>query len=437
MSGVREYRRSAPAPKPARYGILAADSGGLTDGRRYVELRDQERGTFVRAVEDLDGVRETVVWVHESAAQVMDLADRTTGGNSGWGWVVRGGAKAIHLAPAWNLPGFMNCADGGDLGVAAQAFADATGLGLVISAGRTIHQLITGSAHRARRSIGPAELEPEIAWANSAYFVEAFEYWTAPLPSSGWLRFFDRSGSYLSAWSGTILSDGIWCHVTDPPDAGPGPESSRPVGYSLVELGEARRVLEDRPDPFKRWGTKGPVWLTTPLLQLAVDLAGRPLEVLEAWWVDGQCRALDGPGQTLRDGRASLLARAGGSAAHAAALAALKDGYATATAWFEFGPRAPEPLGRPYWRRAVIDRFVANTYRALSRCEPAPLVWGHVDTAGFVLGAPSDVPAGMRLGTELGAWKPAGRALDLAQLGAGPLEGREVGLKDLLAIANG
>ena len=109
----------------------------------------------------------------------------------------------------------------------------------------------------------------------------------------------DRSGSYLSARRSCPLPTG----------AGPTKLSSfcgrgrkRPSsGYWLVEhaAGRGRRTPEVMPDPFRRHGaSKGLVWLTTPLVQLAIrlaDQAGTQLVVKEAWLSSERSRPLDTP----------------------------------------------------------------------------------------------------------------------------------------------
>jgi hypothetical protein len=65
---------------------------------------------------------------------------------------------------------------------------------------------------------------------------------------------------------------------------------------------------------------------------------------------------------------------------------------------------------RPAWRRTILDRFIANTYRSLAGATPAPFAWTGQDTVLFALADPEATPDGLRMGLELGAWKPKGRA---------------------------
>jgi len=67
--------------------------------------------------------------------------------------------------------------------------------------------------------------------------------------------------------------------------------------------------------------------------------------------------------------------------------------------------RPPHPLHRPEWRHTVIDRHVANTWRALRKADRRPLVVGGVDAAVFAVREPGEVPPGLHVGPELGSWR--------------------------------
>ncbi len=84
------------------------------------------------------------------------------------------------------------------------------------------------------------------------------------------------------------------------------------------------------------------------------------------------------------------------------ALSALKAGYAAATSWFEYGPQPPAALARPRWRRAILDRYAANTWRSLAKADIAPFGLTDVDAALFAVDQPDRVPEGLRAGT--GPW---------------------------------
>ena len=100
--------------------------------------------------------------------------------------------------------------------------------------------------------------------------------------------------------------------------------------------------------------------------------------------------------------------------AAAVALDTLKAGYAAATSWFEYGPQPPSALARLQWRRAILDRYVANTWRSLAKSDVAPFALTDVDAALFAVTDPGVVPGGLRSGTALGAWKTKGAPVAMA-----------------------
>ena len=103
-------------------------------------------------------------------------------------------------------------------------------------------------------------------------------------------------------------------------------------------------VPEVMPDPFRRHGaTEGLIWLTTPLVQLATELAdqaGTQLVAKEAWLSSERSRPLDTPATRLADARQELMEDPAPEAA--VALSVLKEGYAAATAWL--APLPPAAL---------------------------------------------------------------------------------------------
>ncbi|HWG72612.1 MAG TPA: hypothetical protein VG184_01010 [Acidimicrobiales bacterium] len=225
--------------------------------------------------------------------------------------------------------------------------------------------------------------------------------------SKPWVLVCDRSGSYLSAWASSVVADGAWTRRPGPsPLPLPG-EVKRTAGYWLldrVELGALAPA--GLPDPFlrHRGPDAGPVWVTTPLAELAAELAaGKEVTVLQAWTAAEAIRPLDGAAKRLSAARERLIADARPAAA--VALDALKAGYAAATSWFEYGPQPPSPLARPQWRRAILDRYVANTWRSLAKADVAPfdhLVGRHPDPRPV----PADVPAGLVHGQRRRAVRP-------------------------------
>lgn len=364
---------------------------------------------------------EPVVWVHESVHEqwrlpatasadhlrlfpgaradrrAVEVAERS-------GWVTCDGPVPVHVAFPRYCGDFAGCESPAALHDAVESWRRALGLAYVYSGASTLHALI-----RSTTRLSPAGPEPAgVEFTSSAWSVPA-NSWGPAVDSfalvaraRGFVRCFDRSGSYLAAWSGLRLgTDERWVHMRGG-SMPVMPESARPAGYVLVDRDELP-APDGRFDPFRRHGDPaGPVWLTMPLAHLAVELHGRPMPIREAWVQRDALRPLDRAAERVRDAREQLAGPA---------LEALKVGYAAATAWFEFGPRTG-PLARPHWRRSIIDRAVANTYRGLSKCTPAPLALADIDTAVFAVAEPDAVPDGLRLGTGLGAWKPKGAVLE-------------------------
>jgi hypothetical protein len=315
---------------------------------------------------------------------------------------------------------FDRAADAGQLARSLARFPKALGFGYAYSAASTVHKLIERSQGRGNL-LGPPAPHPPLdpPYLPTAWSVPA-SAWSRPLTdaehSRAWMVVADRSGSYLSAWRSCPLPTGSWAHEAEQV-LRLGPESGRPSGYWLVEHAAVAAVVpEVMPDPFRRHGaTEGLVWLTTPLVQLATELAdqaGTQLVAKEAWLSSERSRPLDTPATRLADARQELM---GDPAPEAAvALSVLKEGYAAATAWFENGPQPPHPLARPDWKRTVHDRFVANTWRSLGRSEIAPVGMTDVDAALFPVDEPG-LPAGLKAGTGLGSWKLKGRVLEMGE----------------------
>jgi hypothetical protein len=316
---------------------------------------------------------------------------------------------------------FAGAANAGELARALARFSTALGFGYAYSAASTVHKLIERCQPRGH-GLGPPAPHPalEPPYLPTAWSVPAAA-WSRALTEDErarpWLVVADRSGSYLSAWRSCPLAVGPWSQEPEQ-ILEPGPESRRPCGYWLVEHAAVAALVPGAlPDPFRRHGARpgALVWLTTPLVQLGVELAekaGERLVVRQAWLSSERSRPLDVAATRLAQAREELAGERSPEAGEA--LAVIKEGYAAATAWFENGPQPPHPLGRPDWKRTIHDRFVANTWRSLARSDVPPVGLTDVDAALFPVVTP-ELPAGLRAGTGLGSWKLKGRALPMGK----------------------
>ena len=354
--------------------------------------------------------RDVILWLDPQAAgafgplpaSIDDYAAQLTGAGLN---ATQLGDGALKLAAAGaptvlvHIPHYSGDLDGldaSDLLDAAELWRANVGLAFAFSPPSTAHQLVESwprkRGHEAPRPAPEPELVP--APARMAWSVPRCS-WTRPLTDperqDAYVRAFDRNGSYLSAWEGCALPAGEWRHEPGPFPLGPVPEGKRPAGYWLLDLAPLRAALPaNLPDPFGRHTPEpGAAWYTTPLAQLAADLAaaaGLSVDALEAWWTSDRTRALDGPAQRLRDAKAAL--QADGRPSALAALDLVKESYSGATNWF--GTK-----GRPSWTHTVLDRYAANTYRGLAGAQPFALA--KIDTALFVVDAPEALPAGLEV----------------------------------------
>lgn len=354
---------------------------------------------------------EVIVYAHESAAwRPEDFEGWRQVGEAGAWWT---SPERVHVYLASVGGDWRGTGGPVDLLHQVEAFRDGVGFAWAFSGASTVHRLIGVLVP----GLGAAPEHPALEGsADSAWRIPAHA-WSCPRPGCDdhpWARAFDRSGSYLSAWRGTLLADGPW-ELDGPGVLEGGPEWMRqPAYYQCDAAALARLVPGDMPNPFDRTGERDRVWLTTPLAQLATELAeqwGERLEYSARWTPTGHVRALDSAGKRLGEARAAL--EAGG---HLEAARALKAAYAAATAWLEWGPGPGAPLHRPDWRRTVVDRFVANTWRGLSAVWPGPVALSGIDCAVMLVRDPDAAPGGLKLGTALGAWKPKGDAAPAAEV---------------------
>ena len=447
-AGPGTHKAKAPAlGRSDRYTYLAADGFRLydSDGHVIVEVGRPwgHVGELVDAALQAAPGPQLVIAVHPGAHGQLGLparlphdgerprlefaraaittatAVREIGGAGGLVVEAHDQPRVLVCFPGYSGE-FDGAADASQLARSLARFSKALGFGYAYSAASTVHKLIERSQGRGN-ALGPPAPHPALdpPYLPTAWSVPA-SAWSRPLTDAERSRAFmvvaDRSGSYLSAWRSCPLPTGSWAHEAEQV-LRPGPESGRASGYWLVEHAAVAAVVPDvMPDPFRRHGaTEGLVWLTTPLVQLATELAdqaGTQLVAKEAWLSSERSRPLDTAATRLADARQELM---GDPAPEAAvALSVIKEGYAAATAWFENGPQPPHPLARPDWKRTVHDRFVANTWRSLGRSEIAPVGMTDVDAALFAVDGPG-LPAGLKAGTGLGSWKVKGRVLEMGE----------------------
>lgn len=420
---------------PQRYALLATDGVDLVGPGCSIALGSvADVAELATAARGLVNGRELVVFVHETAHGRLGLSNRPPGQQAPapflapgrrvgmTGWTVVEGNPSVHVAfPGWSGD-FAGTADAAALLDAVEAFRTAVDFTYLFSAAATVHKMING-----RREIGVPEPHPPIEWAQAAWSVPTHT-WLRPLSSEeqgrGWVRAFDRNGSYLAAWRSCVLGLGEWVEEGPRPLA-VGPESRRPSGYWLID---PPAVPAGLPDPFTRHrGRDGdPIWVTTPLVQLATEL-GSPVRLYASYVSMDKGRALDAVAARLDAARLAL-------ADQPAPLGAVKECYKGGTAWFEHGLKPPEPLARPDWRRTIIDRHCANTFRALQKAAPGPFALSEIDCALFALESPDAVPEGLRMGSGLGAWKPKGEPVPMTTVAAALESG---GARAALRLAEG
>lgn len=424
MTTATRLRRAGRRGASSRYLNMAASAttlGAAGGARTAVE---HPAGLLAAALELAAG-RESIVWLHEDALAAWGFPQRVGDDHAQVvgrllgaearpigpvGWLIIDGNPSVHLACPSYLGDFVGLDTAGELLTAVEAFRQAVGFAYVISGAKTVHTLIESMSHPGE-TIEEPPLEPprpHSAWTVPANKWDPISQHLEILQAAGrpWVRCFDRVSSYLAVWQGIALADGDWT-TTGPCVAQPGPESGRPAGYWLIERPEL--PLCDPPfwDPFRQHGDDdGPIWITTPLLQLALDLKEAPLLVRDAVIASERIRPLDKPGARLREAQAAL--KALDSAPGDTALRVLKATYSASTAWFGHSVRPPAPLARPSWMHTIHDRHAASTWRSLAKATPGPFAFAMNDTALFALSAPDEIPDGLKVDGVLGSWKPKG-----------------------------
>ncbi len=351
-----------------------------------------------------------------------------------WTTIYREGGRSLQLViPGWLERGSSACPMWDPTLPAVQLarrlgeYADRVGMPFLIVPGVTAVALLRSLRRGDDVEVTEAAELPEPALGGGA---ELDYGWQRPptrdeLERCEWAQVFDANGQYLAASSSVRLGIGQAVHV-DRPSFDP-----KLPGYWRVDPGpRPDRLLPDLFDPTDR-GRDGFRWVTTPTLIIAREL-GYELDAAEAWvWSTAAGR--DGvPGsrylepwyRRLRDARAGLVDAAGNDPDAGAVLAAIKRTYANGIGQLGAPTSAGLPLYRPDWRHHVVATARANLTRKLVKVAEAtgrrPLAVHH---DAIVYAADSEdpaaaCPAGLRLGTGLGEFKPQGtaRLADLAEL---------------------
>jgi hypothetical protein len=299
-------------------------------------------------------------------------------------------------------------------------FSEALGIVYATSAGATMTHLIENRNRdrSGKLTITPAGFEPELSpeWLHNGRGGYSRPLTAAELERP-YVRAFDRSGSFGSAWKGLVTGLGHWEHLAGPVEL---PKHDYPPGYWLIDVDPLREALGlgiTKPDPFAKLGApEGPQQYTTPLAQLARDLAdaaGLDLRALSADVQPLKGEHLTKPGEAVKRAREMLSADPSPEAR--AALAVVKTGYSAAPAQMEHSHKAPDELARAVWNRSMIDRWGANLWRSLEKADPAPFAWIDTDTALFALDGPDALPWPAKyIGTGYGQWKPKGAPAEMA-----------------------
>ena len=441
-------RAARPNTGPVPYVTMTTDGARLyAAGGATAELGPiAHAGELLEAARALAPGRRIALHVHERGARAWKFpatppAPTKAGAHRPVpfiGRAVKAGANVKRQGGAWivdpqadaeaviYLPGysgdFAGLADAAELLDALERFGAALGdFAFAFSGASTVHNLVKRTNGRKIEPPTPAPDVIGAEYVTTQWATPANEWHRAPTAAeaaAAYVRVFDRSASYLTALDGARLPDGAWlelgAHVLELE-----PEAKRPAGYWLADVGRLVEALGPYAvNPFGRHALApeaGPVWITTPLVHLAAELAeelGVGVNVSRAIVAERAGRFLDPAARVLKAARAEL--GEDDTPAARAALSVLKAGYAGAVAWFEYGPKPPAPLARPAWRHTITDRHAANTFRALRHARP--LAFTGVDAAAFALEGPDAAPAGLdRIGTTPGAWKRKGRAVPMGE----------------------
>ena len=339
-----------------------------------------------------------------------------------WMRPYREGGRTLRVWVAgWDTPGECPLLEGGpaavDLAYRLGRFADLAGITWRLTGGPTGADLAGTFRRRARLVEQPAPpkvalvptLEPDFLWQRSVSADEAKRLW---------VHSYDANAMYLAAAGLVTVGLGDPVQLAEPEF------DPRVPGYWLVDPpGWSAPLL---PDLFDRAGLaaahqrRGPRWMATPTLALAAEL-GYPVKPLEALVYRDRSRYYEGWAARLREARAATMA-APGDPDEMAVLGAVKDTYRKGIGLLAV--KSSGRMWRPDHRHAIVATAAATLLRKLAAVGEGEGRWPlaiNVDAVVYASDDPdpvSAVPAGLRLGTGLGEFKPHG-SLPMAE--AAPL----------------
>lgn len=354
------------------------------------------------------------------ALEPARAAGWTVAGLRSWMWAYRHGGRTLGLAVVGWMPPADHPMLGGEpsaeqLAARLGVWVARTGLTYRLTAGVTGLDLLDVLPRRVRLASREAPAPPKPATVST--LEDDYLWQRPPTPEESrleWVHAYDANAMYLSAAAQADLGIGEARHIGEPCEFDP----ALP-GYWRIEPGTwDDRLLPDLLDPMgrgRRWRSQ---WFTTPTLK-RLDALGYSVAPLEAYVWDERTRYLLPWSNLLRDARAALMApELADDPAARAVLAEVKFCYAMGVGMLGKPPAKNRPRPayyRPDWRHAVIAEARANLARKLHTAAeagrfPLAIATDCVLYASSEADPAAAVPAGFRLGTGLGQFKPAGTA---------------------------
>uniref|UniRef100_UPI003F495F8A DUF927 domain-containing protein n=1 Tax=Actinoplanes sp. CA-151224 TaxID=3239904 RepID=UPI003F495F8A len=258
-----------------------------------------------------------------------------------------------------------------DLAERLTMYVETTGAAWVVSNAVTGQNLIERTRVRAsKRLIEPAAPPPP---ATDRGLAETDLYWQRPpTPTEAgqaYVHAFDKNGMRLSAMGAVYVGLGAAEHHQD------ATFDPKVPGYWQIEPGDWERDMLPNPfDPSSR-GRTGPIWLTTPSLDLAHRAGWWDGTVLDAWlWpsidgVRGQrpgVRYFEQAYELLRDAREWVIPARATHPLLTALDRALKVTYTAPIGKYGAKAAAGDRLYRPDWQHHIMGMARANLLRKVT-----------------------------------------------------------------------